>query len=52
MNAAQWIQTIIEFLLIVAVVLSFIYEPALARWERKQKRKFFKAFDKRKEYRK
>ena len=52
MTLTQWIQTIIEFLMIVAVVLGFIYEPVLTRWERTQKRKVLTALKKRKEYRK
>ena len=35
MNTAQYIQTIIEILLIVAVIVGFIYEPIIAELERK-----------------
>lgn len=52
MNIAQYIQTIIEILLIVAVIVGFIYEPIIAEWERKQGEKMLKAFNKRKAYRK
>lgn len=51
MSTAHWIQTIIEVLLIGAIVVGFIYEPILAEWERKQGEKMLKAFNKRKDYR-
>ena len=51
MSTAHAIQTIIEILMIAAVVVGFIYEPALAKWEQKQGEKMLKAFKKRKEYR-
>ena len=51
MSTAHAIQTIIEFLMIVTVVVGLMYEPAIARWERKQGEKMLKAFKKRKEYR-
>ena len=51
MSTAYWIQTIIEVLFFVAIVVGIIYEPALVKWEEKQKEKVLKAFNKRKEYR-
>ena len=51
MSTVHTVQTIIEALVIVALVIGFIYEPALAEWERKQGTKMLKAFNKRKEYR-
>ena len=51
MSMAHWFQTIVEVLLMVAIIFGFIYEPALARWEQKQKAKIIKAFEERKEYR-
>lgn len=51
MSTAHLIQTIIELLVIVALIVGFIYEPALAKWEQKQGEKMLKAFNKRKEYR-
>ena len=51
MSTAHWIQTIIEVLMIVAVLIGGLYEPMLAEWEEKQKEKVLKAFNKRKEYR-
>ena len=51
MSTAHAIQTAIELLMIVAVVVGIIYEPALAKWEKKQGEKMLKAFNKRKEYR-
>lgn len=50
MSTAHLIQTIIEVLLIAALVVAFIYEPALAKWEAKQKEKVLKAFNQRKEH--
>ena len=52
MSTLHWIQTVLELLVIAALILAFIYEPALAKWERKQGEKMLKAFNKRKEYRK
>ena len=52
MSAAHWVQTIIEGLAIVAIIVGFIYEPALVKWEEKQKEKVIRALKKRKEYRK
>ena len=51
MSTAHLIQTIIEALMIPAVILCFVYEPLLVKWERKQGKKMLKAFNKRKEYR-
>ena len=51
MSSAHTIQTIIEALMVIAVVVGFIYEPAIAKWEQKQGEKMLKAFSKRKEYR-
>lgn len=52
MSKAQVIQTVIEFILLALVILSFIYEPLLIKWEDKQQEKMRKAFKKRREYRK
>lgn len=52
MSTTQIIQTVIEVLLIVAVVVAMLYEPAIADWEKKQGEKMLKAFKKRKEFRK
>lgn len=51
MSTAHLIQTIIEVLMIAAIVVGFIYEPLLVKWEEKQKEKVLKAFNRRKEYR-
>lgn len=51
MSTAHLIQTIIEFILLGLIVLCIIYEPALAKWEKKQGEKMLKAFNKRKVYR-
>lgn len=52
MSAAHWAETIIEGLVIAAIIVGVIYEPALAKWEEKQKEKVIRALKKRKEYRK
>ena len=51
MSTAHWVQTIFEVLMIAVLIVGFIYEPALAKWEQKQKEKVLKAFKKRREYR-
>lgn len=51
MSTAHCIQTIIEVLMIGAVIVGLLYEPAIAEWERKQGEKMLNAFNKRKEYR-
>ena len=51
MSTAHTIQTIIEILMIVAVVVGIIYEPVLAKWEERQKEKVLKAFKERRKFR-
>ena len=51
MSTAHWIQTTIEILVAVAIIVGLIYEPALAKWEEKQGEKMLKAFKHRKDYR-
>lgn len=52
MSTGQWVQTIIEIVVIVALFVGFRFEPVVAEWERKQGEKMLRAFNKRKEYRK
>ena len=52
MSATYWVLTIVEILLIALVVIAFAYEPAIARWEKKQKEKVLKALKERKALRK
>lgn len=52
MSTTHVIQTILEILVVIAIIIGFIYEPVLAKWERKQGEKMLRAFNKRKEYRK
>ena len=49
MSTGHLILTIIESIVIVAVVLGLFFEPVIARWEQKQKEKILKAFEERKE---
>ena len=51
MSTIHLVQTIIEFSLFALIVVGIIYEPALAKWEKKQGEKMLKAFKKMKEYR-
>ena len=46
------IRIIFELVLIALLVLGFVYEPALAKWEDKQKEKILKELKKRKALRK
>ena len=52
MSTTHVIQTVFEFLMLIAIILGFIYEPAIARWERKQGEKMLRALKIRKTYRK
>ena len=51
MSTLHWIQTIFELLLIVLIILGFLYEPVIAKWEQKQGEKMLRAFKERKRYR-
>lgn len=51
MSTSHWISTIFELLLIVLIILGFLYEPVIAKWERKQGEKMLRAFKERKRYR-
>lgn len=52
MSTTHVIQTVIELVMVTAIVVGTIYEPVIAKWERKQGEKILKAFNKRKAYRK
>lgn len=52
MSTTHVIQTAIEFLMLIAVIVGIIYEPILVEWERRQGEKMLKAFNQRKKYRK
>lgn len=51
MSTTHWIQTTIEVVMLVAVILCTIYEPILVKWEEKQKKKVLKAFNDRRKFR-
>ena len=51
MSTLHWIQTIFELLLLVTLILGFLYEPVIAKWEQKQGEKILRAFKERKRYR-
>ena len=51
MSTAHWIQTSLEIVMVVALILGIIYEPILVKWEEKQKEKVLKAFNDRRKFR-
>ena len=51
MSAAHWIQTIIEVIVVVALIVGLFYEPIVAGWEERQKEKVLKAFKERRKLR-
>ena len=52
MSTLHLIQTVLELLVIAALILAFIYEPALAKWEEKKKEKVLRTFKERRAFRK
>ena len=52
MSTIHYLLTGFEVVMVVAVILGIIYEPALAKWEEKKKEKVLKAFNDRKKFRK
>lgn len=52
MSTLHTIQTVVEILLLIAIIVGIIYEPIIAEWEQKQGEKMLKAFKKQKELRK
>lgn len=51
MSTAHIIQTVIEIIVMIALIIGLIYEPILAKWEDKQKEKVLKAFKEMRRYR-
>ena len=51
MSTLHIIQTVFEIVMIGLIVLGFIYEPILAKWEDKQKEKVLKALKEKRRYR-
>lgn len=51
MSTAHLIQTIIEFIVVGALIVGLFHEPLIAEWEQKQGEKMLKALKERKEYR-
>lgn len=51
MSNTHLIQTIVEIVLIALVIVCLICEPAIAKWEEKQKQKVMKAWKSRKKFR-
>ena len=51
MSTIHYLQTGLEVLMLAALVLGFIYEPVLTKWEEKQKEKVFKAWKERRKFR-
>lgn len=52
MTTPQIIRTVFEIIMIAVLILGFVYEPALAKWEQRQGEKMLKAFKKMRKYRK
>lgn len=52
MSSIHYLLTGFEVVMVVAVILGIIYEPALAKWEEKKKEKVLKAFNDRRKFRK
>ena len=52
MSTIHYLQTGLEVVMLVALVLGIIYEPAIAKWEEKKKEKVLKAFNDRRKFRK
>ena len=52
MSTPHIIHSIIEILIIIAIIVLMVYEPVLVKWEEKQGKKMLKAFKKMREYRK
>ena len=51
MSTLHLLQTSLEVLLVAAVLLAIHYEPVLAKWEEKQKRKVLRALKERRKFR-
>lgn len=51
MSTTHLVQTTLEILILIAIIVGLIYEPAIAKWEEKQKEKVLKALKERKKYR-
>lgn len=51
MSTGHLIQTIIEVIVVGALIYGLFHEPIIAEWEEKQKEKVLKAFKHRKDYR-
>ena len=52
MSTPHTIQTVIEIVVIIALIVGLHYEPIIAEFEDKQKEKVLRAFKERKRYRK
>ena len=52
MSTIHYLLTGFEVVMVVAVILGIIYEPAIAKWEEKKKEKILKAFNDRRKFRK
>ena len=52
MSTIHYLLTGFEVVMVVAVILGIIYEPAIAKWEENKKEKVLKAFNDRRKFRK
>ena len=47
MSTSYIIQTVVEIVIAIALIVGFIYEPIVAKWEKKQGERILRAFNKR-----
>ena len=52
MITSNFFSTVLLIIIGFALVIGFMYEPMVARWEQKQKRKVLRALKKMREFRK
>ena len=50
MSTAPVIQIAIELIIAGLLIIGFMYEPMIAKWEQKQARKVLRAFKERRKY--
>ena len=52
MTTPLFMHTIIEIVIAGLLIIGFMYEPVIARWEQRQKKKMLRAFKEMRRYRK
>lgn len=51
MSTPHIIQTVLEVVVVALLIIGLIYEPILAKWEKRQGKKMLKAFKEMRRYR-